>query len=141
MKLVDLNVLLYVANTDAVHHSSAKRWLDGALAGLAPVGFPWLVLVGFVRIITNPRSAPTPYTVTEAMSSVDAWLGARSAQVLHPGPQHPRLFREMLEAGGRGGDLVNDAHLAALALEHKASVVTFDSDFRRFPGVRVERPV
>ncbi len=81
-----------------------------------------------------------PLTSAEAMATVDAWLGARSAQVLHPGPQHARLLTELLEAVGVAGNLVNDAHLAALALEHKAVVVSFDSDFERFPSVRWERP-
>jgi predicted nucleic acid-binding protein len=72
------------------------------------------------------------------MDVVDAWLGARSARVLHPGQRHAALFRQMLDTAR--GNLANDAHLAALAAEHRATVVSFDSDFGRFPGVRWERP-
>lgn len=140
MKLVDTNVLVNVANRDAEDHALAKGWLDRSLGGSAPVGFAWLALVGFVRIVTNPRIVPSPYTVAEAMTSVDAWLGARSAQVLQPGRSHAARFRQVLESGGGGANLTNDAHLAAIALEHRATVVSFDSDFARFPGVKWERP-
>jgi len=140
MKLVDTNVLLYVSNPDAAHHVPAKRWLDTALAGGAPVGFAWLVLVGFVRIVSNPRFFDRPIAPSRAMDQVDLWLGARSARVLRPGARHAELMRQMLDAVGSGGNLVNDAHLAALALEHRATMVSFDTDFGRFPGVRWETP-
>lgn len=140
MKLVDTNVLVHVANGDSADHAVAKGWLDRALSGSAPVGFAWLALVGFVRLVTNPRIVPSPYTVGEAMMSVDAWLGARSAHVLQPGRSHALRFRQMLEAAGSGANLTNDAHLAAIALEHRATVVSFDDDFGRFPGVKWERP-
>lgn len=140
MKLVDTNVLLYVSDPEAAHHAPAKRWLDTALAGGAPVGFAWLALVGFVRIISNPRIFERPTTPSRAMDQVDHWLAARSATVLRPGARHADLMREMLDAVGSGGNLVNDAHLAALALEHRATMVSFDTDFGRFPGVRWETP-
>ncbi|MEX0429657.1 type II toxin-antitoxin system VapC family toxin [Nocardioides sp. DS6] len=139
MKLVDANVLVYTANEDSPFHDVAKRWLDGALSGGSPVGFAWLALVGFVRIATLPVW-PQPLTATEAMDQVDAWLGARSARILQPGHNHPTLMRRFVDEIGTGGNLINDAHLAALALEHKATIVSFDGDFRRFPGVRWERP-
>lgn len=140
MKLVDTNVLLYVSNPDGAHHGPAKRWLDSSLAGSAPVGFAWLALVGFVRIVTNPRIFDRPVATSRAMDQVDLWLAARSATVLRPGARHAELMRQLLDAVGSGGDLVNDAHLAALALEHRATIVSFDSDFGRFPGVRCETP-
>ena len=140
MKLVDVNVLVYARDTTSAHHHAAKRWLDHALSGATPVGFPWLVLVGFIRLVTSPRVMDSPLTAAEAMDTIDHWLDARSAQVVRPGPHHSRLIRELLLAAGTAANLTNDAHLAALALEHKASVVSFDDDFDRFPGVRWERP-
>ena len=140
MKLVDTDVLLYASNPDAEHHETTKRWLDTALAGGAPVGFAWLALAGFVRIVSNPRFFARPVSPARAMDQVDLWLGSRSASVLQPGARHPQLLRQLLEAVGSGGNLVNDAHLAALALEHRATVVSFDTDFGRFPGVRWETP-
>ncbi|UDY23548.1 type II toxin-antitoxin system VapC family toxin [Nocardioides sp. Kera G14] len=140
MKLVDVNVLVYARDSQSPHHRAAKHWLDSALSGSTPVGFSWLVLIGFVRLVTHPRVMASPLTPAEAMATVDAWLAARSAQVLHPGQSHARLMAEMLSAVGVGGNLTNDAHLAALALEHRAAIVSFDSDFERFPGVRWEKP-
>lgn len=139
MKLVDTNVLVYAVDSSAVHHRVAKHWLDGALSGSAPVGLAWLALIGFVRLVTHPSVTAHPLDTGSAMDVVDAWLGARSAHVLQPGPRHAGLLRELL-ADGSGGNLTNDAHLAALAIEHRASVVSFDSDFGRFHGVRWERP-
>lgn len=139
MKLVDTNVLVYAVDSSSVHHRVAKHWLDGALSGSAPVAFAWLALVDFVRLVTNPTIVERPLTVGSAMDIVDAWLGARSARVMQPGQRHASLLRQML-GDGEGANLTNDAHLAALAVEHRASVVSFDSDFQRFPGVRWERP-
>lgn len=140
MKLVDANVLIYAVNASAPHHVASRRWLDSALSGGAPVGFAWLALVAFVRLVTNPTIFPSAMQTETAMDYVDAWLHAGPASILQPGQRHPVLMRRMLEHAGSGGNLTNDAHLAALAVEHRATVVTFDDDFTRFPGVRSERP-
>lgn len=139
VKLVDTNVLIYAVDSSSPHHRLARDWLDRALSGGAPVGFAWLALIGFVRLATHPSITPRPLGVATALDVVDAWLGARSAQVLHPGPRHAELLRRMLETG-RYGNLANDAHLAALAAEHRATIVSFDSDFRQFPSIRWELP-
>lgn len=140
MKLVDANVLLYAVNTDAPHHERSRRWLDGALSGRATVGFAWIAVLAFVRLSTRAGLFPQPLTADSALSRMDAWLAADPAVLLHPGPEHARLLRSALSTTGAAGNLVNDAHLAALALEHKATIVSFDDDFARFPGVRWERP-
>ncbi|MCL2803774.1 MAG: PIN domain-containing protein [Micrococcales bacterium] len=140
MKLVDTNVLVYAAFAGSRHHSDARGWLDAALTRGEPVGFAWFALVGFVRLATNPRVADPALTRAGALEFVDAWLGAPSAHVLEAGSRHADFLREMLAATSASPDLVNDAHLAAIAREHKATVITFDSDFRHFPGVRWEQP-
>ena len=140
MKLVDTNVLLYAVDDRSEQHRAAKGWLDSALSGHISVGLSWLALVGFVRISTHPSFFEAPMSTGEAMDCVELWTGAKSAHVLHPGVRHSSILRELLEEVGHGGTLVSDAHLAALAKEHKATVVTFDSDFARFPGVRWEKP-
>jgi len=141
MKLVDANVLVYAVDASSPYHGTAKRWLDHALAGGSPVGFDWLALVAFLRITTKHSVSDTPLSPAEATSIVENWLEARSAHVLSPGLRHAERIRDLVEAaGGSGGNLVNDAHLAALALEHKATIVTFDSDFGRFPGIKWEQP-
>ncbi len=140
MKLVDANVLLYAVNRDARHHEAARRWLDGALSGADTVAFSWAALLAFVRLATKPGLFPSPLGVDEAFDRIDAWLGAAPAVVVEPTIDHARIVRRLLEAVGVGGNLVTDAHLGALAIEHRCSVVSYDNDFDRFPGVTWEQP-
>ncbi len=140
MKLVDANVLLYAVNRDTKHHSAAREWLDRSLAGAGTVAFTWLALTAFLRISTHTAVFPKPLTVDEACDVVDQWLAQPTAVVLEPTRRHATVLRGLLDTAGTAGNLVNDAHLAAIALEHRATVVTFDRDFSRFGGVRVEIP-
>jgi uncharacterized protein len=140
MKLVDANVLLYAVNRDAARHELARSWLDRALAGAASVGLAWVPLLAFVRLVTKEGLFPRPMSVVDAMRQVDEWLARPAAHVLHPGERHAGILAGLLADVGVGGNLVNDAHLAALAIEHRAEIVSFDRDFGRFPGVRWERP-
>lgn len=140
MNLVDANVLLYAVNVDSRHHQSAKTWLDTALSGGATVGFSWIVLVAFLRLATKAGLFPRPLTAEEASDRVEAWLASSAAVVVEPTSDHATILRRLLHDVGVGGNLVSDAHLAALAIEHKAVVVSYDNDFDRFPGVRWEMP-
>jgi hypothetical protein len=140
VRLVDANVLLYAVNTDAEHHDISRGWLDEALSGAATVAFSWIALLAFVRLATMTGLFPRPLSLNQAMDRVDAWLAAPPAVVLEPTADHARIMRTLLGSAGVGGNLVNDAHLAALAIEHRAVVVSFDNDFRRFGGLRWERP-
>ncbi|MBS1906351.1 MAG: type II toxin-antitoxin system VapC family toxin [Actinobacteria bacterium] len=140
MRVVDANVLLNAVNERSAHHGVSLRWLDAALDGEDNVGFGWNALLAFVRIVTDPRLFAAPLDAEEAMTQVNEWLAAPSAHVLNPGERHPMILEGLLKASGAAGNLVNDAHLAALAIEHRASVVTFDRDFERFEGVRSFSP-
>lgn len=140
MNLVDANVLLYAVNTDAGHHEEARTWLDRSLSGEATVAFSWVALLAFVRLSTKVGLFPTPLTVDAALDRVDAWLSAPPAVLVEPTLEHPRVLRRLLGAVGAGGNLVNDAHLAALSIEHRGSVVSYDNDFSRFPGVTWQTP-
>jgi toxin-antitoxin system PIN domain toxin len=140
VKLVDANVLLYAVNEDARHHSEARAWLDGALSGQATVAFAWLALLAFVRLSTKVDLFPAPLTHDGALDRVDAWLAAPTAVVVEPTAAHGRILRDLLRQVGVGGNLVNDAHLAALALEHRCELVSYDNDFSRFEGVVWEAP-
>jgi toxin-antitoxin system PIN domain toxin len=140
VNLVDANVLLYAVNTDAAHHGRSRRWLDRALSGADTVAFSWIALLAFVRLATKVGLFPSPLTVDQAMDRVDAWLGADPAVVLAPTSDHARLVRTLLAAVGSGGNLVNDAHVAALSIEHRCGIVSFDTDFGRFPGVHCQAP-
>jgi toxin-antitoxin system PIN domain toxin len=140
MKLVDANILLYAVNEDAPHHESARTWLDGALSGEASVGFSWVAVLAFLRLATKVGLFPAPLHADEALDRVDAWLAQPAAVVVEPVARHAAVLRELLAVAGTGGNLVNDAHLAALAIEHRAEIVSYDNDFGRFPGVRWEMP-
>ncbi|ANS80659.1 Toxin 1, PIN domain [Serinicoccus hydrothermalis] len=140
MKVVDANVLLYAVNPSARHHEASRRWLDGALSGSETVGFSWLVLTAFVRLSTKVGLFPHPLQPGQAIAVVRAWLGAPGARMLEPGGAHLTLMESILSEVGSGGNLVSDAHLAAIALEANAGVVSYDTDFSRFERVRCSRP-
>lgn len=140
MKIVDANVLLYAVDVSAEHHADAKAWLDDALSGTESVVLPWICLLAFVRISTHPSIYPSPLRPAQAFDVIEAWLGRPNVLLGEAGFRHAGLLREMVLATGTGGNLVNDAHLAALAVENGAAVVTFDGDFARFPGVEWMRP-
>lgn len=140
MKLVDANVLLYAVNSDAPHHERSRRWLDDALSGGDTVAFAWIALLAFIRISTRPDLFPSPLTMDEAMDRVDSWLAAPGAVVLEPTPDHSGVLRRLLAPLATAGNLVNDAYLAAFAVEHHCAIVSFDNDFGRFEGVRWEAP-
>ncbi|HSK27454.1 MAG TPA: type II toxin-antitoxin system VapC family toxin [Jiangellales bacterium] len=141
MKLVDANVLLYAVNRDAPHHKVSRSWLDQALAGATSVGLAWVPLLAFVRLATKVGLFPRPLSVDGAMNQVDQWLAQPAAHLVQPGDRHASILAALLRDVGTGGNLVNDAHVAALAIEHRAAVVSFDNDFDRFGGVTWERPV
>jgi uncharacterized protein len=138
--LVDANILLYAVNADAAHHDRSRRWLDGALSGADTVAFAWIALLAFVRLSTKVGLFPAPLSVEAAMDRVDAWIGAAPAVLLEPAPDHAQVVRRLLLDVSAGGNLVNDAHLAALAIEHRCDIVSFDNDFSRFPGVTWSLP-
>ena len=140
MKLVDANVLLYAANESDPRHEVARSWLDSALSGSEPVGFAWIVLLAYLRLSTKVGIFPEPISVDEAITDLRMWTSPAIAVRIDPSPRHLDLLAGLLAETGSGGNLVNDAHLAALALEHDATVVTFDNDFSRFAGVRWETP-
>jgi toxin-antitoxin system PIN domain toxin len=140
VRLVDANVLLYAVNEAAPRHATARGWLDRSLAGPEPVGFAWTVLLAFLRLATHPAVFPRPLSATRAADVVRAWLAQPPAVVVDPTPRHADLLAGLLAETGTAANLVNDAHLAALALEHGAVLVSFDADFGRFAGLRREIP-
>ena len=141
MKIPDLNLLVYAVDRESPEHDRALAWWNGVLSGSETVGLAWSVLLGFVRLTTKTALFPSPLSVEDAMEQVEQWLAAPAAVILEPTTNHVRILRQLLEGAGTGGNLVSDAHLAALAIEHRADVVSFDRDFARFPGVRCELPL
>jgi uncharacterized protein len=138
--IVDANVLLYAVDAASGQHERSRAWLDTSLSGTETVGLTWVALLAFIRIGTNPAILPSPMTVDEAAGQVETWLGAPAAIVAQPTARHASVLRGLLRDAGTGGNLTSDAHLAALAVEHGADIVSYDRDFARFPGVRHRLP-
>ena len=138
MKLPDTNVLLYAVNADAEQHPTASRWLAEAFDAPGGVGLCWVALLGFIRISTRAGIFAQPLSVEDALQVVDHWLSQPTAQVLEPGARHAAILGRLLVGAGAAGNLTNDAHLAALAIEHGAILGSFDRDFQRFAGVEHE---
>jgi len=141
MILPDINLLLYAYDADSPFHTKAAAWWQGCLSGIEPVGLPPLVLFGFVRISTSARVYRNPMTPAEASGHVRSWLAQPAVRIVEPGPDHIGQVLKLLEALGTAGNLVTDAQIAALALEHGAVLHTADADFLRFPGLRWFNPI
>lgn len=140
MVVVDANVLLYAVNEASAEHEKSRSWLDASLGGKEAVGFAWQVLLAFLRIATSRAIFAHPLSVGEAADQIDSWLAAPAAVIVNPTLRHTAVLRGLLAETETGGNLTNDAHLAALALEHRADIVSFDRDFGRFTGVRHRLP-
>ncbi|ASR34915.1 twitching motility protein PilT [Prauserella marina] len=130
--IVDANVLLYAVDRASAFHGVAKDWLEGALNGSSRVGFPWVSLTAFQRIATHPWASASPITPREAWAYVEDWLANDNAWIPAPTGRHVKVLGALLTEGDLRGNLVTDAHLAALAIEHGVGVCSFDSDFARF---------
>jgi toxin-antitoxin system PIN domain toxin len=141
MILVDANLLLYARVATYPQHEVARVWLDEWLNGTAPVGLPWSSLLAFVRLVTNPRVFEHPETVLTAWAQVEEWLDCSPVWVPQPTDRHRAVLGSLLTGGGGRANLVPDAHLAALAIEHGLILCSTDGDFARFRGLRWENPL
>ena len=141
MIVPDINLLLYACDTDSPFHVKASAWWRKCLSGNEVVGLPSVVVFGFARVGTNPRVFENPMTPVEASRHVRSWLTQPMVQILEPRGDHVEQVLELLEALGTAGNLVTDAQIAALAIEHGAVLHTADTDFLRFPGLRSFNPV
>jgi len=141
MRVVDINLLIYAVNRDTPHHERARKWLEASLSGEEPLGFAWVVILGFLRIVTSGRVMPAPLPSETALEIVDAWLRQPPSRVLLPTERHWPILKEFLMALGAAANMTSDAHLAALAIEHGARLFSTDNDFSRFPGLRWTNPL
>ncbi len=141
MILVDANILLYAEDQLSSHHEAARRWWDRQLSGSSPVCLCWTVLCAFIRIGTNPRVFEHPMTLAQASTRVQSWLDQPCTRLIYPTERHWVVLRELLIRGQAGGNLVTDAHLAALALEHGCELMSTDADFSRFPKLKWRNPL
>jgi uncharacterized protein len=139
--LVDANLLLYAYYPRAEQHAASRAWLETVLSGPDLVRFAWLTLWAFLRIATNPRVFERPLSVSEAEAAVSSWLAQPAAGILDPGERHWDILGGLVRDGQAIGPLVVDAVLAAIALEHGATVCTTDRDFSRFSGLKWINPL
>jgi toxin-antitoxin system PIN domain toxin len=139
--LVDVNVLIYAVDEDQPRHAVSLAWLDGHLSGRGKtVGLPWETLLGFMRIMTNPRARSEPYTADEAWDQVELWLASPAAWIPIPGPGHRNILGQIMRAEKPTSKLIPDAHLVALAIEHGLTIASADAGFAAFDGVRWADP-
>lgn len=139
--IVDANVLVYAVDSTSIFHRHAKDWLEAALNGHVRVGLPWPSLTAFQRITTHPRALANPLDARQAWDYITDWLGADQSWIPVPGDRHANILGGLITERDLRGNLVTDAHLAALAIEHGVGVCSFDSDFACFPGLAWINPV
>lgn len=141
MKLPDVNLLLYAVDSHSPFHDAASKWLEGCLSDNEPFVFSWHVLLSFLRISTNSRVFAGALKPDEAFDLIDAWLLQPSVSIVHPTDRHASILKGLIKDAGTAGNLVSDAHLAALAIEHGATLYSLDADFARFIGLKWRNPL
>jgi uncharacterized protein len=139
--LVDVNLLLYATNVSAIQHHAAREWLDRQLVETPRVGLPWATLLGFLRLATNARVIARPLTMAAAWQQVSQWLACEPAWIPLPTERHADVLGKLLAEPSVYGNLVPDAHLAALAIEHGLTLCSTDGDFGRFPKLKWLNPL
>ena len=138
MKLPDVNVLLGAVNEESAEHARARSWLEAAFEAPAGVGLAWVALLGFIRLSTRRGILSAPLAAEDGLAIVRDWIAAPGARILHPGERHQAILARLLIAAGTAGNLTTDAHLAAIAIEHGATLGSFDRDFERFAGLEFD---
>ena len=141
MIIPDINLLVYAYNSDAPEHARARNWWEESLSGIQPVGLPWLVALGYLRIMTSRRILARPLLSAEALLHIRSWLDQAPVHIIEPGPRHLDLLESLTAAARVTGELTTDLHLAALAIENRAELHSNDADFGRFPGLRWINPL
>jgi toxin-antitoxin system PIN domain toxin len=139
--LVDANILLYAVDEDSPRHDMAKTWMERALNGPRRVGIPWVSITAFLRIVTNGRALREPLTSSQAWEIVEAWLDAPSVWVPAPGAGHREILGRLISSLDLRANLISDAVLAALCVEHGLQMISADSDFARFTDISWHNPI
>ena len=141
MIVLDVNLLIYAADGNAVLHDVARRWLQSITSGSELIGLPWQTIHAFVRISTNPRVSGGQVSIERSIGAIQQWMDLPHVRVLSPGERHWGILKDMLTEGQATGPLTTDAQLAAVAIEYGGVLHTTDRDFARFPGLRWVNPL
>lgn len=141
MKAIDTNVLVFAEISTSRHHGAARELLKGLCEGSHPWALPWPCAYEFLRVVSHPRVFHPPVPTDRALTDLRQVLASPSLRLLHETHRHPAIMAEVLSDSGVSGNLIHDAHIAALCIEHGVSeLLTGDRDFRRFRGLRVVDP-
>lgn len=141
MILIDANLLIYAKFSDLPQHRRAREWLEAQLSAPGKVGIPWQSSLAFLRLATNPRLFGRPLGIREAWQQVAEWLEHPRVWIPEPTEDHAVILGRILGQAQATGNLVPDAHLAAIAIEHGLTVCSADSDFARFPELEWVNPL
>jgi uncharacterized protein len=139
--LIDANLLLYAVHKQSPFHRRASDWLSIQLNGARRVGLPWQSLTSFMRVASHPRAFERPLSSADAWARVTDWLSVDVAWTPQPGERHASILGDLVVRHEVRGNVIPDAHLAALAIEHGLTIYSADSDFARFPEVEWRNPV
>jgi hypothetical protein len=139
--LLDVNILIYAYNVDMPQHAATLAWLEGALVGPDRIGVPLAVVWAFLRLTTNSRSWPNPMPVADAFRAVKELLALPGVVMVEPAERHLEILEFVMSRNNVTGTMVSDAVLAALAIEHGATLASTDRDFSRFENLRWVNPL
>lgn len=140
MILPDVNVLLYALRSDTNDHRAYHEWLESLVNGEAAYGMSPQVLCSVIRVATHPRIFKIPTRIEVALDFASVLMSQSHCHIIGPGPRHWGIFSNLCRDCAVTGNLVQDAWLAALAIESGCEWITSDGDFARFPGLRWRRP-
>lgn len=139
--LVDANLLIYAVDERSPHHEASYRWLCEVLNGDQRVGLPWLSLGAFVRITTHPRASEHPLSPSDAWAFVEDWLDSDLTWIPAPTDHHASILGRLIRHYDLRANMITDAQVAALALEHGLVVHSADTDFARFSEITWVNPI
>ncbi|MEI8282246.1 MAG: TA system VapC family ribonuclease toxin [Armatimonadota bacterium] len=141
MVIPDANLLIYTFNRDSKYHEQAKVWWEELVQGSEYIGLDWSVVITFLRLTTNPIMFPKGVDIENSLKVVRSWLDIDHVHVIYPGSQHFDILSSLLIQARVGHNLVPDIHLAALAIENRATLHSHDRDFQRFSGLKLHDPI
>ena len=141
MILVDANLLVSAHVSSTPQHGAAREWLDDKINGTSRVGLPWQSLLAFARLVSNPRIFEKPETIAAAWVQVESWLDCPNVWIPAPAERHRTVLSALLPSTYGRANLIPDAHLAAIAIEHGLTLYSTDGDFARFPDLSWQNPI
>jgi uncharacterized protein len=139
--LIDANLLVFAVHKESPFHGNARDWLNSQLNGDQQIGIPWLSVGAFLRIITHPRIVKQPLDPIKAWRQVEDWLANDLVWTPAPTPHHMKILGDLIKHHHPRVNLITDAQLAALAIEHGLEVCSADTDFARFTEIRWRNPL